>query len=497
MDFLDPRKKRAYKARLITGYILMALVIAMAAYLLANISYGYNFSTKTHTIIQNGLLFVDSKPGGAAIDLSGTQRGSTSARLNLPAATYSLKLTKGGYRTWQRSVEVDAGAVAYYVYPFLFPKAPVSVSMQSYATAPPLFTQTPDQHWLLVQTAVSSSASVNFDEYDASKPTQAAQVLSLPDSVLTNPGLPGSSLSLVEWSTDNNHVLLQHGYQGGSEFIVFDRSDPSQSFNVNRLFGVNPSQVALRNKSINQLYIYDQSAQTLRVGDTTKGVLDPVFLKNVLAFKAYGSSLLTYVTDNNMPSGQAQARIWSNGPTYALYNFSAGSHYLIDAAQYQGHWYYIAGSDTDDRVDIFEDPLSDIQNSSIGKALPTIALRVMGADKVSFSNNARFVEVESGQSFGVYDFENKARFQYIIKAPLAGDLQWMDGSRLIGDSNNTVFVTDYDGTNQQLLVPTMEAAGGYFSSDFNHLFTVAPSANGGNYDLNNVDMRAGSDLPKT
>src|SRR6202043_3968492 len=99
--------------------------------------------------------------------------------------------------------------------------------------------------------------------------------------------------------------------------------------------------------------------------------------------------LLTYITDNNMPASQVQARIWNNGPTYPLYSFSAGNHYLIDAAQYAGHWYYIAGSDTADRVNIFQDPLSDIKNPAIGKAIPLLALRILGATKVSFSANER------------------------------------------------------------------------------------------------------------
>jgi hypothetical protein len=76
-------------------------------------------------------------------------------------------------------------------------------------------------------------------------------------------------------------------------------------------------------------------------------------------------------------------------------------------------------------------------------------------------------------------------------------LQWMDGSRLMGESNGMVFVSDYDGTNSQLLVPTVEPTGGGFSADFNHLFTLQPISGSNSVRLANVDMRAGVDLPKT
>jgi len=255
MDFLDPRKKRAYKIRLFIGYALMAIAIGLGALVLVYSAYGYSINTKTGVVVQNSLLFVDSKPGGADIYINGAHHGTTSSRLVLPAGNYSLKLSKNGYRDWQRGVELDASSVKYYVYPFLFPKTPVSAAMQNYTAEPAFFSQTPDNHWLLVQTASTANASINFDEYDTTKPTQAAQQLSLPDSILTNPSLPGSSISLVEWSTDNNHALLLHVYPGGSEYVVFNRSNPSQSFNVNRLFNINPSEVALRNKSINQLHL--------------------------------------------------------------------------------------------------------------------------------------------------------------------------------------------------------------------------------------------------
>jgi hypothetical protein len=497
MDYLDPRKKQAYKVRLIIGYVLISIAIALAALVLLYNAYGYTISTKTGQIIEDGLVFIQSQPGGATIYLNGVKNSTTSARLVLPAGNYTLKLTKSGYRPWQREISIDEHEIARYVYPFLFPLKPVTTTLQTYTTQPALVTQTPDYHWLLVESAATTDNQFNFDEYDTTKPTTPAVSLSLPNSILTNPTVAGGSLSVVEWSTDNDHVLLEHSYPGGSEYIVFDRGNPAASFNVNTMFNIVPSSVALRNKSTSQLYIYDATAQTLQVGNTSTSTLDPVFLKHVLAFKAYGSSLITYVTQNGMPAGLAQARIWDNGPTYPLYNFTAGSHYIIDAAQYAGDFYYIAGSNTDDRVDIFENPLNDITNPAVGEAVPILALRVLGATSESFSTNARFVEIENGQNLAVYDFEFQNRYQYTLKDPLAGPLTWMDGHRLMGESNGSFFVTDYDGTNQQLLVPTDEADGGHFSANYNQLFTLEPVAGSASVELDNVDMLAGADLPKS
>ena len=499
MDYLDPRQRRAYNIRLIVGYVLVAIVIGLATVIIVYGANGYGINTKTGQIVENGLVFADSDPGGAEIYLNGSDRQTTTpARLILPAGNYTLKLTKSGYRDWSRSFTLSEQSVARYVYPFLFPVKPLTTDLKTYAALPGLFTVSPNQQWLLVENnAVSAQAPV-FDQYDTTtldKTTPDVTQVAMPAGLLTDYSA-SSKLTEVEWSTDNNNVLLEHTYSGGSEFVVFNRLHPDQSFNVNRLFNIAPTQVNLFNKKADQLYLYDQTAQTLRLGTVSDQTVGPVILSHVLAYKPYAKDLITYVTDQNEPDGQVAARIWDSGQTYKLYEFSAGSYYLIDAAQFNGHFYYVAGSDTAARINIYQDPLNDIKNPQIGKALPMIALLDPGAQKIGFSNNARFVGVEDGQHFAVYDFETGQRYQYPLADPLADNMAWMDGHRFIGDSDGKVLVMDYDGTNQQVLTPTQFPAGALFSADYKHMLTLAPAADGSSTVLQDVDMRAGTDLPK-
>jgi hypothetical protein len=72
----------------------------------------------------------------------------------------------------------------------------------------------------------------------------------------------------------------------------------------------------------------------------------------------------------------------------------------------------------------------------------------------------------------------------------------MDGHRLIGASQGQVFVSDYDSTNQNLLITTNNPDGGFFDRDYKYLFVTAGAADG-SVILQKVDMRAGADLPKT
>ncbi len=492
MDFLDPRARRSHARRLFVGYVLMAVVITLGAYLFFRATEGYGINTKTGQIIQNGILFVDSTPGGADIYLNDKPQGSkTAARLVLPAGTYKLTIKKDGYRNWERTFTLTERSIARFVYPYLFPLKPQITALKNYSAGPPLMTQSPDRRWLLIQTPQSTTDRVVFDEYDTTSPDQPPKVLIMPSGLLSA-GSP-SNLADAEWSSDNKHLLLKHSYGSSSEFVVFNRDNPAQSFNINRLFSTAPTMVAMRNKKIDQFYIYNQSTGSLLLGNAADASLSPL-LTQVLAFKPSGSDLIIYVTDQNSLAGQVSARIWDGKKSYPLYSFPAGSHYLIDTAQFQGRWYYVAGSDSSERINVYKDPLNSLKDPAIGKAIPLLSLNIKGATKASFSVNTRFIEAEAGQELSVYDFETQTAYHYTLPSVLANSLHWMDGHRLIGESNGTVWATDYDSTNEQLLVPTDYVNGGFFDRDYKYLFTTAASDSG--VTLERVDMRAGADLPK-
>jgi len=499
MDFLDPKKKRAYHIRLMVGYVLVAIVIGLGSLILVYAASGYGINTKTGQIVQNGLLFVDSQPGGAKVLLNGKDNGvTTSARLVLTSGKYKLEIQKDGYRSWSRSFTLYEQSIARFVYPFLFPVKPLTANLKSYPSQPAFITQSPDRKWLLVENNNASSKTVVFDQIDTTtldQNTPDETQVSIPEGLLSNYS-PSSVLTEVEWSTDNKNVLLKHDYTGGSEFIVFNRDRPDQSFNVNTTLGTSPSQIALFNKKADQLYIYNQADKTLRLADIGKKQLQPILLNHVLAFKPYAKDIVTYITDDGEPSGEVQAEILDSGKKYKLNEFTTGSHYLIDAAQYQGDFYYAVGSDTASSINIYKNPEDNIRDPSIGKAIPTIGLHVPGADKLKFSDNTRFIGAEAGQDFGVYDLETQTSYHYTLSNPLSAEMGWMDGHRFLGQSGGNVFVMDYDGINAQSLTPTLLSRGGFFSQDYRHLLTVTNSSDG-SFIVQDVDMRAGTDLPRS
>ncbi|MEO8784810.1 MAG: PEGA domain-containing protein [Candidatus Saccharimonadales bacterium] len=496
MDFLDPRKKRALRHRLIAGYFLIGIAIGLVSLILIFQSYGYDLDRKTGAIIQNGLLFVSASPEPADIYLNNELfKTQSNARLVLPSAVYKLELKRSGYRPWQKTVSLAGGSIDRLVYPFLFPVKLDATDQKTYPVAPTFASQSPDRHWILVQPADHPD---QFDVFDTTDFTKPPTVITLTAGLL--PTASQHHLQLVEWSTDNRHVLLKDTYAGGSQFIMVDRQVPASSYNVNTTFKTSPTTVALHDKKFDQLYLYDKAAQTLSLGLQSDASLKLV-ASHVLAFKSYGNDILMYATDQEALTGQTRIVYQDKNGSFSLNQVVSGNQYLLNLAQYNGDWYVADGSAADGRIYIYKNPQAIIEHPSGSSQLyPLTVLRVDNPTWMEFSANTQFLAVESGSKFVVFDAERGRNYRYSLPVSLdpastddgaAPHANWMDDGRLIVNSGGKMFVTDYDGLNQQTLTANLPGMPALFNRDYTLLYNMAPAVKTpGQFALTRTDLIA-------
>lgn len=491
MDFLDPSKKRQHRIKLIIGYVLIAIAISLVTAILVFQSYGYDLDRKTGAIIQNGLLFVSAQPVPADVYLNGKQYKSQSdARLVLPSDVYKMELKNNGYRTWTRTVSLAGGTIERFVYPFMFPNNLTSKAQKTYTNAPTLTTQSLDRHWLLVEKPGELAV---FDQFDANDSKKAPTTLTVPEALFATS--TQHTLKVVEWSSDNRHFLLQDDYQGGRDFIMVDRETPSSSYNVNKTFAVSLSQVTMRDKSPDQLYLYDQTSRKLNIGDSKAGTVKPL-LANVLAYKSHGSDLVLYATDDKATPGKSRVMLRDNDGSYLIREVTASPTILLNLAQYSNHWYMAAGSAADGAAFVYKDPQDTIKSTSPTKpTLPITALRIANPNWLEYSANTQFLTMQSGSQFATYDFENQRSYKYDIKLPIddaTAHATWMDGNRLIVNSQSKMVVFDYDGTNLQTLSDNKAGLLPVFDRQYRLMYTFAPAkAGAAGLTLNRLNLVVG------
>jgi hypothetical protein len=495
MDFLDTKKDFRERVILLIGYVLIAIAITIATLILVYQAFGFKLG-HNGSVVQDGLIFLSSEPSPANIYIDGKiQPQITDSRLFLADGVYSVRLNRSGYRTWKRTIAVDGGSVEHYDYPFLVPNKLVSKKIYSYSGAPDLITQSPDQRWLLVE---EPGSLTNFDLYDlknSAKPVETS--LALPAAILSKPTTSAKeSLQLVSWSDDNQHVLLEHLYDGKSEYILLDRADPSQSVNLNTTLGVSPTQLTLDNDKYDQYYSYNAATQELNMYSLKSSVVTSI-QDHVLAYKSYGNNTLLYTTYDNAPKNMATVRLKQGDNNYTIRNIPASSNYLLNLTTYNGVLYVAAGSSSDSNVYIYQDPASEI---AINPELPPVPLwdiHVPNPNYLSFSNNAQFIVAENGVHYGVYDFQNQVGYTYSdeqlpVDSPQP-HVSWMDGDRLTYVSNGKLMIQDYDNSNQQQLIGAFSSYLPVFSADYKYVYTISPGQSGQVY-LNQTALETPADL---
>ncbi len=478
MDFLDPRKKRAHLIRLYIGYALMAIAVGSATIILLYTSFGYGVDRHTGKVIQNGLVFLSSNPSNANISIVDSRgkkqpNAQTDTRLNIPAGDYTVTLSKDGYRDWRRNFTLDGGSVEQLVYPLLFPKDLKTKETELYSTTPALITNSPDRHWILV---LKPGSQTDFDVYDANQTDPTPKTVSIPGDLIT--AGPNQSLKVIEWSTDNKHVLLKHTYADTYEFIMFNEDAPNESVNINKQLSMSPTEAVLYNKDANQLYVYNAQGGVLQRAVIKDKKVTPL-LSNVLAFKPHGSDMLEYISSDTLAKdGKVAVRLWNNDNEYTLRELPANTTYLLDLARFNNNWYVVAGAKSDNQVYVYKNPLDVLTKKDSKLTLPARTLRMESPEKVGFSANTRFISVQGGKNFSIYDAEADRQYRFKVDKDFdpSTPASWMDGHRITAVSNGQIIVFDFDGSNLQTL---NSAAGGttpLFDREYSAIYSLADSS---------------------
>lgn len=471
MDFLDPKKKQAHRNRLFIGYALVAIMIFVVAYILMLITSSYGYDRESGKIVQNGLVFVDAHPTSAKIFINNKEKGDTAGRYVLQEGTYSLELRRDGYRSWNRTFNLEGAAVERFIYPFLFPQQLESKEIGAYDVRPDMVTQSPDRRWIVTHLAANAN---RFIVTDTSGDDSKVTTITVPEPVL--PSRPNPKLEALEWSTNNRHILVKNTYDGGVDYALIDRQEPQASTNLNSLFPRPVAHVALRDKNIEQLYVLDVNGLLELIDVRTRAI--EAIAQRVSLFFPYRDNTLLYVTETGAAQGKVLVKLREGNDTYTLRTLPKGTEYFLNTARFDGDQYVVIGTNAESKVYIYTNPLEVLKRRDATPAVPRLSLRTDAAiERLSFSANARFIALQGGNTLAVYDAEDDRQFRYNTGLELAAGehARWMDGHRLTLVSQDKLYVFDFDGSNKHELLPAYSSSTTLFDRDYTALFTFAPN----------------------
>ena len=479
MEFLTPKEKRKKTTQLFVGYGLMAILIGLAALVLIFVAEGYGYDPNKG-VNQSGLVFFNSNPSGAKIYLNGPlQNSQTDTKFNLLGGTYNASVQKTNYIDWNKTINVVGGTVSYYDYIRLFPKnVPIS-NVATIEAAPALVSQSPNGQWLVMQ---PNSQKPDFTVLDLSNPENVTKTISIPQAILQNEALNLGAFSVVGWADDNNHLLLLQTLPSGKkEYLMIDKNNVSNSTNVSATLSLpETASLTLFNKKFNQYLVFDTAARTLKLANSTS-IQSTSLLSDIVAFKPSGDNLILYVSTPDA-KGISQVGVLSNQKDhFKLQSIAAdpSGHYLLDLSQYSGAWYYIVSSPVQNKVFIYNNPLSNISPDNTQSISPQLAIQIANPSFSSFSTSARYISMQSGSNFVVFDAELDHVYRFTINLPVPTSLEakWMDSSHLSVVSGGVEHVFEFDGLNLVNLTKSDAAFQAYFNPALNHIYTIVDQPN--------------------
>lgn len=478
MEFQSKESKRSKTIQLFVGYALVAVLIGLATLILVYLAQGYGYDTNSG-VQQSGLVFIDSKPAATEILINNQK---SDKRVTLKEGEHSITIKKDKYRDWNKKFMLEGGAVMYFVYPKLFPvDIPIGIT-KVYPSAPAWVSQSPDRRWLVMQQLANSP---NLSIVDLSKPNDEQLSFAIPlEQLNIQKGLFGD-LTPIEWSDDNQHLLLSQKMPDGSiGYLIIDRKDNEKTINISNKLGLaRASVVSLKDKKYDKYYVLNTESKELREADIKNGLAQTILLSEVISFKPYADNLIIYTTLEGANATEVKVVILSDQTEkYLLKSLprDPSNRYLLDMAKFENNWYYVTASSQDKFVYLYRNPLKRAEAGNIEPIVPQMSLNLASPQYLSFSDNARFIGMQSGKNFVVFDGELNRVYKYKSQLNIGPTQQakWMDGHRFSVITDSKVQVFEFDGSNLQTLISSRPESGAYFDRDYKYVFTLINQVDG-------------------
>lgn len=456
-------------------YALMSLSVVVIVVLLMLAVLGYSF--KDNQLEQGGLLKFGSVPTNAIVTLDQVQLSSrTPNQVTADARSHSVTISRNGYHSWHKTIDLKPGMVGWLTYARLMPTEPKS---QKIRPTPQLASMmaSPDRKWIsMIEDETKPTvlvANIQNDEI-------AYEQLNLPSTSFTPPPSgKTSSFKIDSWSPNGRYMLLRHTYDiGRMEWILVDREDEARSKNISVRLGLASDRVIFAaNDGRTALAITDDAVRRLNLSDET---ISRPLITNVQEFSVFNEHTILYTTKADPTTGLRTIGYLADGmdtpQTLADYP-NDGQPIHIDMTDYFGKRYVVTSHGAVVKVlsgqlprPSYKGDLKTVTNYTAPAAI----------NKLSFSSNSRLIIAETGAGFAVHDLELSKTTTTQLKdlATPARPLRWVDSYLTWYDAGGMLRFYEFDGSNQQNLVSVAEGFDIAISPNQEYLYAVGRDANG-------------------
>lgn len=471
-----PRSKRRQLIRATIVYSVMTTLVVVGLAITLLYVLGYRFDSEKRTLDQGGLIQMETKPSGAQILFDSKRLSGRSPKQHTASAgAHTVRMTRDGYRPWQKNITVEAGGVLWLNYILFIPEDLKSTAIRTFKnvdTALPI----PGSDRMLVMESNRQPVFkiVNLDN------EAEIRTVELPSSLLPS---GNGRYVLGDWS-DNGRALIMEYKQGNtSRWFIFDINDVNRSVDITSIVGASEkfSDVKFVSGSDREVYIlHDSSVRRVHAGNRT---VSAPLIENVNKYWQGVGGILTYVTNHNAKEGMSQIGYMTRDakrPRVLQTVYTDESTQLSAViGEYQNRRYLALQNDRTISVNQVKLTSSDSDTVIDMNNVAVINTEEEVGD-LAFAPNNRFLVAQHDATYMTYDIELNRFTSTTLRgsSKVTEKVRWLDRYHIWSSRDNHLRLYEFDGENVQSLGEVVDGLPPQLSRNSERLYVFRPAKDG-------------------
>jgi len=443
MHHHDSKQNKLIK--IIAVYTLMTVsTIAIVTFIVLFVL-GFRIDTDKRQLEQYAFLQFNSKPTGAMVAIDGNiVSGQTPNKSSVPGGSHEFVIWKDGYETWRKTLDVKSGTLTWLNYILMIPK---KLDVESIAPYNSIYASlsSPAGKYMIIQ---KLSDTPDFDLVDLSADSTKTVQLSIAKKNYSEAYTTSvkHTFTVDKWDQGERYLLIKHGYNDKTEWLVVDTQNAENTVNITKLFDLSFSNIEFSGNGGNILFVLESG--NIRKLDIGAAIISKPLVSTVKKFSLYDNNVITYVGNN--AAGARLVGVYHDGDAlpYVIKNITTDDSVKLQAVS--AHYFnedYIAIAEGK-KIEIFSGDYRSVANGASNLTLVKSIDAEFDIQKLDFSPVGQYVLAQSGANFISYDIE----YQNLVISTVDGDtmtspLRWLNKSYFWADSNGQLTVREFDGTN--------------------------------------------------
>jgi len=450
----------------------MTSAVLLLVTLLVFVMLGYRFNRDTSTIEQGGLVQFASRPTDANVTIGKAKLADlTPSKITVNPGNYDVSINRKGYMPWKKNVDVRSGEVLWLNYAQLVPNRITTKQLTRFEALAGALSAPNGDRFALIEDA--SKPVITFADITGDTPRLTR--ITLPTSVF--PTDKTSTITLSKWANDSDRLLVDLTYGTTTERLLVDRRDAEKTVNLSRRYAPDIAEAMFDPRSSDRLIIRDAKGE-LRTLNTANDTLSSVLASSVSYMSLYKNDAILIVRTE--PDGGQSVGYISLGSdkVRVIKRIATTEKTFVAVADYfsEPHLAITVGS----QLDIYrlrQLPSSESDGSISMTRLFNSALPA-SAEHLSIRTSGRFVLAQYAGGLQTYDVELAKQSITSFKAPVTGELRWLDKYHFYLTDGKQLEVVEFDGANPHRITDLTTAFDAVQSDDGKYIYTIGATEKG-------------------